>query len=91
MPDIQVLEAREKFCAKRKKVLLKKKIFSLEENFSFGAERFLYVSFLNNREARGRGGTSARDFTDSLRPTQRHTPPFCAIKLSLTRDLDGKN
>ncbi len=42
--DIQALEAREKFCAKRKIVLLTKKFFSLEENFSFGADRFLYVS-----------------------------------------------
>ncbi len=45
MFDIQALESREKFCAKREIVLLMKKIFSLDNNFSFGADRFLYLSF----------------------------------------------
>ncbi len=44
MFDIQVLEVREKFCARLKIVLLMKKYFSLEKNFPSGAELFLYVS-----------------------------------------------
>ncbi len=52
--DIQALEAREKFCAKLKIVLKRKDFFLQEKNFQFGAERFLYVSFLKIREANGR-------------------------------------
>ncbi len=84
--DIQSLEAREIICAKQKIFLLKKKIFSLENNFSFGADRFLYVRFIkkaSSKRARSRacpGNAEPRTIPNI--PTQEHgsTKPLRQIR-----------